>query len=44
MATLSSIGIGSGIDANAIITQLVAIERQPIDRLKTAASDLDTTL
>jgi len=44
MATLSSIGIGSGIDANSIITQLVAIERQPIDRLKTAASDLDTTL
>lgn len=26
-------GIGSGLDVNDIVTKLMAIERQPIDRL-----------
>ena len=30
MATLSSIGIGSGLQAESIITQLVALERKPV--------------
>jgi flagellar hook-associated protein 2 len=44
MATLSSIGIGSGIDANAIVSQLVALERRPIELLKTEASKIDARL
>lgn len=44
MATLSSPGIGSGLDVNSIVTQLVALERKPIDDLKTAASAIQTKL
>lgn len=44
MATLSSPGIGSGLDVNSIVTQLVALERKPIDDLKTAASTIQTKL
>lgn len=44
MATLSSIGIGSGLDANSIVTQLVALERRPIELLQTEAGKLDTRL
>lgn len=35
--TISSPGIGSGLDVNSIITQLMAIERQPITDLQTKA-------
>ncbi len=31
---ISSPGIGSGLDVNSIVQQLVAIERQPIDRMQ----------
>lgn len=44
MATLSSIGIGSGIDANSIVSQLVALERKPIEQLKTEADRIDARL
>lgn len=44
MANISSLGIGSGLDANAIVSQLVAIERQPINLLQTAASTLQTKI
>ena len=44
MATLSSPGIGSGLDVNSIITQLVAIERQPLQQLQREASTLQTRL
>jgi len=44
MATISSPGVGSGLDVNSIVTQLVAIERQPITQLKTLASSLQTKL
>jgi flagellar hook-associated protein 2 len=44
MATLSSIGIGSGLDANGIVSQLVALERRPIEQLKTEAGKIDARL
>lgn len=44
MTTISSPGIGSGLDVNSIITQLVAVERQPIDALKTKATKIQAQL
>lgn len=34
MATLSSPGIGSGLDVRSIVSQLMAIERRPLDALQ----------
>jgi flagellar hook-associated protein 2 len=42
MATITSLGIGSGIDINSMVTQLVAVESRPIAQLQTAKSRLDT--
>lgn len=42
MATLSSAGIGSGLDVNGIITQLLAIERQPLAKLEADEKKLTT--
>lgn len=44
MATITSTGIGSGLDVSAIITQLMAIERRPLNMLQDAAKGLDTKL
>lgn len=44
MSTFSSLGIGSGLDANAIVSQLVALERRPIELLKGEASKIDARL
>ncbi|MCX7660388.1 MAG: flagellar filament capping protein FliD [Caldimonas manganoxidans] len=44
MATISSPGIGSGLDVQGIVSQLVALERRPIDLLKQQASKLSTQL
>jgi flagellar hook-associated protein 2 len=44
MATISSAGIGSGLDVNSIVTQLVAIERQPITVLQTKATKIQTQI
>ncbi|MBN8493888.1 MAG: flagellar filament capping protein FliD [Burkholderiales bacterium] len=44
MATISSIGIGSGLDIESMITQLVAVERAPVTKLQTEASSLQTKL
>ena len=44
MATISSIGVGSGLDVNSIITQLVAIEQVPLKTLKTEATALQTKI
>jgi flagellar hook-associated protein 2 len=44
MATISSIGIGSGLDVESVITQLVAVERAPVTKLQTEASTLQTKL
>ena len=38
MATISSIGVGSGLDAESIITKLVALEKQPLTTLQSKAT------
>ena len=44
MATISSAGIGSGLDVNSIVTQLMAIERQPLTKLQTKATTIQSTV
>lgn len=39
MSTISSIGIGSGLDVNSIVSQLVAIEKQPLTTLALKATN-----
>jgi flagellar hook-associated protein 2 len=41
---ISSPGVGSGLDVNSIVTQLVAIEKQPLQALQTKASTLQSQL
>jgi flagellar hook-associated protein 2 len=41
---ISSAGIGSGLDVNAIVSQLVAIERRPMTLLKSEVGQLQTQL
>lgn len=43
-STISSLGIGSGLDANSIVTKLVALESQPIVSLQEASSKLQTKI
>ena len=42
MAALTSLGIGSGIDLNTMLTQLVALERKPLEQMQAEASKLQT--
>ncbi len=42
--TISSTGIGSGLDVNSIVTSLMNVERQPLSRLQSAATVLQTKL
>ena len=42
--TISSAGIGSGLDVNSIVTQLMAVERQPLTRLQATAATMQTQL
>jgi len=44
MATISSAGIGSGLDVNSIVTQLMAIEKQPLTALQTKQTTIQTTV
>ena len=44
MATVSSAGIGSGLDVNSIITQLMAIERAPLTKLQSKATVINSTV
>jgi flagellar hook-associated protein 2 len=44
MASISSAGIGSGLDVNSIVTQLMAIERQPLNALQTKQTAIQTTV
>ena len=44
MATISSAGLGSGLDVNSIITQLMAIEKVPLTKLQTKASTIQSTV
>ncbi|OYU46472.1 MAG: hypothetical protein CFE44_01900, partial [Burkholderiales bacterium PBB4] len=38
MATISSLGIGSGLDSESIVTKLVALEKQPLKALEAKAT------
>jgi len=42
MATISSAGLGSGLDVNSIVTQLVAIEKQPLTKLALQATKVQS--
>ncbi len=44
MATISSAGIGSGLDVKSIVSQLMAIEQQPKNQLVTAATKIQTQI
>jgi flagellar hook-associated protein 2 len=44
MATISSAGLGSGLDVKSIVSQLVAIERKPIDLLGVQKTALQNKL
>ena len=44
MASITSIGIGSGLDIEGMIKQLVAAERQPVTKLQKEATTLQTKL
>jgi len=44
MATTTSLGIGTGVDLNAMLTKLMAAERQPIDALNTKVAGTTTKL
>ncbi len=41
---ISAAGVGSGLDVKSIVTQLVAIERQPLQQLQTKAATIQTQL
>lgn len=41
---ISSPGVGSGLDVNSIVSQLVAIEKQPLQPLQTKAANFQTQL
>jgi len=42
--TISSAGLGSGLDVKSIVSQLVAIEKRPLTQLQAQATKLDTQL
>ena len=44
MATISSIGIGSGLDVNSIVSQLVALEKQPLKMLGLTATNVQAKI
>lgn len=44
MATITSAGIGSGLDVETLISRLVAVERSPIQQIQQRATGLKTQL
>lgn len=44
MATITSQGIGSGLDVKSIVSQLVALERQPLTQLQVQAATVQTRI
>ena len=44
IGTISSAGVGSGLDVNSIVTKLMAIEQQPLTALQTKQSSIQTTV
>jgi flagellar hook-associated protein 2 len=44
MATISAAGVGSGLDVKSIVSQLMALERRPLDQLNTVTKRYETQL
>jgi len=44
MASISSPGIGSGLDVKSIVSQLVALEKQPLTQLKVQAASVQAKI
>ena len=44
MPAIQSLGVGSGLDANSIVTQLMAVERRPLSQLQRNASSVQTQI
>lgn len=44
MATISSLGVGSGINAEAMVSQLMSVERQSLTSLQTKESGIKTKI
>jgi flagellar hook-associated protein 2 len=42
MVAITSLGIGSGADLSSLVNQLVAVERQPLNQMRSAATGLQT--
>ena len=42
--SISSAGIGSGLDVNSIVTQLMAVEKRPLAQMQQQAGDINTKL
>lgn len=42
MPAITSLGIGSGLDINSMVSQLVALEGRPLEQMKTQATQLQT--
>ena len=44
MATISSPGVGSGLDVNSIVSQMMKLEQRPLQLLQTKASGIETKI
>lgn len=44
MASISSVGLGSGLDVKSIVSQLVALEKQPITALQAKDASIQTKI
>jgi flagellar hook-associated protein 2 len=44
LATITSTGVGSGLDVNSIVTGLMSVEKQPLQKLQTQASSIQTKI
>lgn len=44
MASISSTGVGSGLDVNTIVSSLMAVEKRPLSLLQTRASEIQTRI
>lgn len=44
VGSVSSVGLGSGLDASAIIQQLMAVESRPLEQLRSRATELNAEL
>ena len=44
MASISSTGVGSGLDVNTIVSSLMSVEKRPLSLLQTRASEIQTKI